>query len=1385
VTDGSTIGPDGFTRKHAEFLSGQAVDLEFARDLGIRSLVSREDTVDLPDPWPNFANFPAILFPWTGPDGHTEYQVRPDRPTTGSSGRPNKYMFRRGMTPLLWAVRPIRDSTSSVLVVEGTKQCVVAAQHAPDDMAVYGMAGCRMWQAGGTSIPDLMVVEGLDVVVLLDADAAGNPDVYSAGMGLAEALHVEGAESVRFARIPGKGTTALDDAMSVRPLEKRSSYLGRLIDRAKTKPADARPTAKRSEDGPPTDGGGRPTIVCNRDRRSVIDDLSEAMISRWDRTRLFDHGDVISQLRGGIMRPVDRGSFKDLVQETAITVDEIKGAKGTHYRYGWPDASTMEAVASRADRFSRLQGISDIPIVRGDGTVVSDPGYDPDSQMLIRLDGSLSGIEVPEDPTSDQVKKARDLVMDEWLGDFPFPTDSDRANALGLVVTPVIRGLVPVVPMAVVDGQQPGVGKNLLMDVIHTVHTGSTSSPMNFVDDAAEVRKQITSAFRTGARMFVFDEAHEIEGTALAQALTASTWQDRILGVSTMAAFPNQVTWVSLGNNVQVRGDLARRVYRIAIRPSYDDPQDRPSDLFRHPGQSGLDLLTWTRMHRRELVQAVLTLVRAWFAAGSPRAGNTSFGSFEAWERIVGGIVGTAGISGFLGNRKIWRSESDYDTQYWISHMLWLVDKFGDATFRTADVKREAMSDPSGFEAPPGLDDVADKRYSKALGEAYGRIRGRRYDGMRLERSGRTQRNVSIWKVLSERDKVQISGEPNNDLPGGGDEQKVVQVDASIDRSSPPWVPIEEESVKSTGLVTFDLETCDAGDMYRSNGQGFVRMAGAARDDRPVIVADGDGAATLATTAIRGGSTVTGHNIIGFDLPALVQDGKLTMADVHQMASDGRLFDAMIAARYLDPPMARDTGVDATRRYGLDHLCETFGLGRKVSGVGDLVKKYGGWGNIPTSPDDPDGAAFRDYLVQDVRLSRLLYRHQMRKLGGRVPEYLAREHRVAALAAQMTHNGFRVDVDAVRDRIAEIEERKYQAIQYLSSRHGIPIHNAKGQPYTSPLATKAGKAALERALAEAGVKDIRRTESSGQIRTDVAYMGHLGAKYRNIREIRGIVSAVRAVVGARTVYETVLNNLCGDRVHSRVSLRQATGRWSLTKPGLTVMGKRGGRHVERMIFLPEPGHVILAVDLSQVDMRAVAGLSQDQAYIRMLMEEDPHAEIARALFGSVDRRDDAKAIGHGWNYGRGLRAISEGQKIAPELVKQFDRSMRERFPRLVEWQNEVREQAASGELLDNGFGRLMRPDPQRAHTQGPALMGQGGARDIMMTGLLRLAERHPDILPCIRAQVHDEIVLSVPSGDAEDISRAVVSDMEFEWKGVPITADAGPVGQTWGHCYVK
>ena len=1439
MTDDNTAP---FTPEHAEFLTSQAVDIKLAAALGVRSVTSSDDMVGLPEVWPNWANFPSLLFPWTSPDGRVEYQVRADNPTDDTRGRPRKYVFRKGMMPVLWAVREVPGS-ERMAIVEGTKQCLAAASYAPPGVSIYGIAGCRSWQVDGVPIPDLAIADGREVVVILDVDAGTNPEVYQAGIELEKALVLEGATKVLFTRLPGGDKSGLDDVLGGRPAVGRAGFLKRLIDGAKAKPADRLPKGKGKKNEAPTSDDGRVTIVINRDRLAVINDLTDAMLKRWDAVRLFNHGGILSWRTDTGMKPVDRGSFHDLIQVTAITVTENETANGTTYGYGWPDPGSMAATLSRSDRFAALDRISRAPFVREDGTVVTEPGYDEATRTMLIPDPVFEGLKVPETPTADEIAAARELLLTEWFGDFPFDSDTDRANVLALIVTPAIRGMVPKVPMAVIDGLQMGVGKNLLADSLLTAYTGQAAEPMNWVPEADELRKQITAAFRTGAEFFVFDEAHTVEGAPLAQALTAATWQDRILGVSNMANFPNTITWVSLGNNVQVRGDLTRRVYRIALRPTYANPQDRPSDSFRHPGQSGLDLGSWTRKNRRELMIAILTLVRAWFAAGSPRpARGVSFGSFEIWEKIVGGIVETAGCAGFLDNLKIWRSESDFDTQYWAGHLGWLRDTFGSKPFRTAEVKAQAQADMSGYLAPPNLDDLTDKAYGKRLGEAYSRLRGRRYGTLWIERNGTAHGHVSVWVVNDSTENPPTKENPTpmptpppvtpdpqpvdnpvdetrlDDLiiETPDSEMSVEDVDCNSIRHAPdcsercgigqPRLPgpapynehaeargaAPEDLTGDSGEVrpplqdadtlTFDLETGDADDLYRTDPAEYVRIGATAADDGEVVAYDSIVPHEVAED-IRRANTVTGHNIMAFDLPALVRSGALTMPEVHRMAAEGRLFDGLLVARYLDPPMARAKGVDHQRKYDLGTLAAKHGFAEKLSDVSKaLAKKYGGWGAIPID-DSEDGRAFKEYMCRDVEISRHLHAALLAELNGTMPDYLLREHRVAAIAAQISINGFLVDIPLLEQRVSDIQERKAEAMQWLAAECGIPTADAKGKAYLSPLSTKAGKAALDAALRAAGVTSLWTTPASGEIQVSSDHMLHIGRECHHLPKAVEIAKQVYKIVSARTVYETIQGSLCPDgRVHPKISFEQATGRWSLTKPGLTVLGKRGGRHVERAVLLPDPGEVILAADLSQVDMRAVAGLSQDQAYIQMLKRDDPHTELAVALFGDAGHREVAKAIGHGWNYGESLKRISQDNEIDPILVNRFDQSMRDRFPRLVEWRDEVRELGASGALLDNGFGRKMRPEPARSHTQSPALMGQGCARDLMAEGMIRLPA---EILPMLRAQVHDEIVLSVPADQAEEVGRAVVEALSFEWNNVPITADVSRPGSTWAEVYEK
>jgi|ADGO01.1.fsa_nt_gi hypothetical protein len=434
------------TPAHRDYLAAHAIDPDFALTLPLGGVRSVYDPNELPDDWRaggigrRLPEHGGILFPWVSVDGRVNVQLRPDddkRPLD-EDGEPLKYIYQSGRPPVLWAARWVENPVG-VLISEGSKQTVVAAQYAPEGWAVLGMAGCWGFSHDDVPITDLEHLTGLAVVVGLDADAGSNLGVWTAGNRLSAALKAERVKSVKWLRLPAGGKAGLDDVMARRSPNKRASYLAALIEDASDKVADTKPkpSKKTAPEPPPDPGDGRVVVLVDQDRREVIRSLTGAMVGAFSGTRLFNHGGVVSELKGVKMTPVSKGTFNALVQDAAVT--GTQSPKG--FVHGWPDANVMLAVLSKADEFAPLDQVSTVPYVRQDGTVVTTPGYDPASRTVLALEG-LHGIEVPEHPNPADIRTARELILTEWLGDFAFPTEADRANALALVLTPFIRGLV-------------------------------------------------------------------------------------------------------------------------------------------------------------------------------------------------------------------------------------------------------------------------------------------------------------------------------------------------------------------------------------------------------------------------------------------------------------------------------------------------------------------------------------------------------------------------------------------------------------------------------------------------------------------------------------------------------------------------------------------------------------------------------------------------------------------------------------------------------------------------------------------------------------------------------------------------------------------------------
>jgi DNA polymerase-1 len=545
-----------------------------------------------------------------------------------------------------------------------------------------------------------------------------------------------------------------------------------------------------------------------------------------------------------------------------------------------------------------------------------------------------------------------------------------------------------------------------------------------------------------------------------------------------------------------------------------------------------------------------------------------------------------------------------------------------------------------------------------------------------------------------------------------------------------------QDCSKTAETAAVDLETLDRALLFAGRGD-FIRVA--CTPEGPVDPA------TLTGPLVA-------HNGFGFDFHALGVD-----------LFTRELVDTMILGMLDHPPLGRRAGKDALKDYGLDAMAARYGIEGKSADVAALARQHGGFDRIPLDVLTP-------YCVNDARIARAL----LDKIG--MTDYARREMAIMGrLSGAITGIGFAVDEELLAERMEAGDARRRALTAQLVERYGMPTGGK------APHATRAGKLAIANAFADLGV--VLPSTASGEPALGKSVLEGIDGPAAELRDV------VLALNGVRSVYGTIAANVVGGRVHPSVVPVQASGRFSVWDPGLTVMGKRGGKHVERDVLVADEGCLLVAFDLNQIDARAVAVHSQDPEYLKLFTPGvDSHTEVAMALWGDPARREQAKAIAHGWNYGEGIRKLVLNTGLPEETVRQFDRGMRERFPRLVEWRTEVYESGRQGVLLDNGFGRQLKVDPQYAYTQAPAYMGQSTARDLMCHGVLRLPV---DVARMVRAFIHDELVLSVPEDSVEDVCRVVLDALTFTWAPpgarheVEVTAGASRPARSWGRCYEK
>ncbi|MCL4767749.1 MAG: hypothetical protein KJZ80_16095 [Hyphomicrobiaceae bacterium] len=271
----------------------------------------------------------------------------------------------------------------------------------------------------------------------------------------------------------------------------------------------------------------------------------------------------------------------------------------------------------------RLRAVIGAPTLRRDGTVLSKPGYDSASSLI--LAGDRLWRQVPDSPSKRDALDALDVLV-EPIDELPFVDNSDRAAALALLITSVMRPCLRTAPMFAVTAPAAGTGKSLTIDIAAIMATGRKAAVVTPTPDEAELEKRIGSCLLAGDQIISLDNvAHILSSVQLCQMLTQEALKLRILGESKSVTLPMTSLICATGNNLSIYGDLNRRTIRIRLDAKEERPEER---------EFKFDACELALRKRAELVAAALTIVRAYLCAGAPKQ-TTPMGSFEDWSSIV------------------------------------------------------------------------------------------------------------------------------------------------------------------------------------------------------------------------------------------------------------------------------------------------------------------------------------------------------------------------------------------------------------------------------------------------------------------------------------------------------------------------------------------------------------------------------------------------------------------------------------------------------------------------------------------------------------------------------------------------------------------------------
>ncbi len=464
------------------------------------------------------------------------------------------------------------------------------------------------------------------------------------------------------------------------------------------------------------------------------------------------------------------------------------------------------------------------------------------------------------------------------------------------------------------------------------------------------------------------------------------------------------------------------------------------------------------------------------------------------------------------------------------------------------------------------------------------------------------------------------------------------------------------------------------------------------------------------------------------------------------LPTDGFVFDTALAAYLLDATAGS---------YDLPRLAQTY-LGEELPNVQSV------WALQPVLHEKMDAQAMLP-LYTDVELP------------------------LCPVLARMEQAGFLVDRKALYD----FGESLTSSIEQLQQ----SIWALAGEPFNIQSPKQLGSVLFERLMLPAG----KKTKTGWS--TNAAVLDKLRGKHPIIEQILDY----RTLTKLKSTYaDGLLKEISADgRIHTNFQMTvTATGRLSSTEPNLQNIPVRRelGAQIRRM-FVASPGKVLVDADYSQIELRLLAHIANDETMIAAFRSgEDIHAVTASQVFGvplaevTPLQRSHAKAVNFGIVYGISAFSLAQDIGVFQSEAKAYMDSYFAKYHGVHEYMTRVVEQAKADGYVTTLFGRRrdlpelkssnfnLRSFGERVALNMPI---QGTAADIIKAAMVRVDARMraEHLQARLLLQVHDELIVECPAEEAETVKAILVEEMEHvvDYR-VPLLVDA-KIGASWAEAH--